>query len=222
VTQVARKLTPLSREETAARFASAYRAVFGIEPDRNRAELLLALAWVENANGASFICFNWGNLSVKPSESVAYWRPPWFDLAEVEAMPEGAKKARLLDVHTRMLAGTAPEAFRAFDSHEQGLAAWLELLKRRPAILTAASSGDSTAFAHAIYSTKYCPDAECRDAGPAYGRKRDEIRSAGYFAGLRQSAQSSGNGAGVVLALFALGAVGVAGAVSLRRRHVLS
>ncbi len=219
MTQVARTPTPLSRDEMAARFLPAYRAVFGTDPDRNRAELLLALAWLENANGAAFIQFNWGNLSVKPSDAVLYWRPPWFDLAEVEALPEGAKKARLLDVHTRMLAGTAPEAFRAYLSHEQGLSAWLELLKRRPAILDAASSGDAVAFAHAIYSTKYCPDRECRDAGPSYARKRDEIRAAGYFAGLQQKAGSSGGGAGVVLGLLLLGGFGVAGAWRLRRAH---
>jgi hypothetical protein len=186
MTQVARTLTPLTRDETAARFVPAYRAVFGEEPDRNRAELLLALAWLENANGQSFIQFNWGNLSVKPSDADAYWRPPWFDLAEVEALPEGAKKARLLDVHARMVAGKAPEAFRAFGSHEEGLAAWLRLLKARPAILDAASSGDSTRFAHAIFSTRYCPDVECRDAGPSYGKLRDQIRAAGYFAGLKK------------------------------------
>jgi len=211
MTQVARTPTPLTRDETAARFVPAYRAVFGANPDRNRAEMLLALAWLENANGQAFIQFNWGNLSVRPSDAVLFWRPPWFDLAEVEALPEGSKKARLLDVHARMVAGKAPQAFRAYRSHEEGLAAWLRLLKDRPSILAAATSGDPVAFAHAIYSTKYCPDQECRDAGPSYGRLRDQIRKAGYFAALDvQSRASSSSSAGVVLTLLGLGAFGAA------------
>lgn len=217
--QVSRTPTPLTREQTAARFLPAYRAVFGADPDRNRAALLLALAWLENANGQSFIRYNWGNLSTKPLDSVAYWRPPWWDIAEVEAMPDGPKKARLLDVRARMLAGTAPEAFRAFDSHEQGLAAWLELLKRRPQILEAASSGDAVRFARAIYETRYCPDAECRDAGPSYARLRDDIARAGYFSNLRGARSSSG--AGVVIGLGLLVGGGLA-AWRLRRARRLA
>jgi hypothetical protein len=188
MTQVPATATPLTRDATAALLVPAYVEVFGELPDRNRAELLLALIWIENANGQAFIQRNWGNLSTKPSAGVDYWRPSWFDLAQVEAMPDGAKKARLLDLHARMLAKKAPEAFRAFASHPEGLRAWLRLLKSpgmRP-LLEAASSGDAVAFAHAVFSTRYCPDPECRAAGPSYARQRDLIHSAGYFEGLKK------------------------------------
>lgn len=186
MTQVPRTPTPLTRAEMAALFVPAYVERFGEKPDRNRAELLLALAFLENANGAAIIQFNWGNVSVLPSESVSYWRPPWFDLAEVEAMPAGPKKDRLLDVHQRMVEHKAPQAFRAMASHAAGLQRWLGELERRPTVLAAASSGDATAFAHAIFESRYCPDPECRDAGPSYGKLRDEIRAAGFFADLEK------------------------------------
>src|SRR6185369_17546697 len=79
--------------------------------------------------------------------------------------------------------GQAPSAFRAFDTFDQGFDAWLRLLgtPTKAPILAAASSGDANAFAKAIFETKYCPDPECRDAGPSYARLRDQIHAASYF-----------------------------------------
>lgn len=186
MTQVPRTVTALTRQQMAELFVPAYVELFGASPDRDRAEMLLALAFIENANGAAIIQHNWGNVSVTPSDAVTYWRPPWFDLAEVEAMPESARKARYLDVHQRMLDHKAPQAFLALPSHAAGLKRWLGELKRRPSVLAAASSGDANAFAQQIFETRYCPDPECRDAGPSYGKLRDEIRDAGWFASLEK------------------------------------
>jgi hypothetical protein len=186
MSEVPRTPTPLTRAQMAAMLVPAYVEMFGEEPDRNRAELLLALAMLENANGAAIIQHNWGNVSVFPSEAVSYWRPPWYDLAAVEQLPEGPKKQRLLDVHQRMLDHKAPSAFLALPSHEVGLQRWLGELKRRPTVLEAASSGDAVRFAHQIFATRYCPDPECRDAGPQYGKLRDAIAEQGLFAGLKK------------------------------------
>lgn len=188
MSEVPATATPLTRDQTAARFLATYRALFGELPDQQRAELLLALVWLENANGSSLIQGNWGNLATKAREDVSFWRPPWFDLEKVEALADGAKKTRLLDLHDRMLRGQAPEAFRAFPDQDAGARAWLSLL-RTPGmqqVLDAASSGDAVAFAHAIFASRYCPDPECRDAGPSYARLRDQIRAAGYFATLKK------------------------------------
>jgi hypothetical protein len=193
VSEVPATRTPLTRDATAALFVPAYVAIFGAEPDQNRAEMLLALAWLENANGQSFIQFDWGNLSTSPSSGVDYWRPPWFDAAAIAALPEGtaaeqSRKSRMLDLHSRMLAHQAPEAFRAFTSHDAGIAAWLRVLAQpnMAPVLAAASSGDPVAFAHAIFSSRYCPDPECQNAGPSYGALRDQIHAAAYFDGLKK------------------------------------
>lgn len=208
---VPRTPTPLSRDATAALFLPAYQNVFGSEPDRDRAELLLALLWLENANGQAIIQNNWGNLSARPSDAIDYWRPTWFDLEEVEALPEStqaerAKKTRLRGLHDRMVAGTAPSAFRAFPSQAAGLDAWLRLLANRKVILDAASSGDPVRFAHAIYSSHYCTDKECRDAGPSYGKLRDQVRAADYFGELKKAGASGGSGLAAVVFLGLLGA----------------
>lgn len=197
MSQVPATRTPLTRDATAAMLVPAYLQIFGVEPDQNRAEMLLALAWLENANGQSIIAHNWGNLSTSPSSGVDFWRPPWFDADAVAALPEStpaeqARKARLVDLHARMVAGRAPQAFRAFDSHDTGIAAWLRRLSSpdMASVLEAASSGDPVAFAHAIFSSRYCPDPECRDAGPSYGRLRDQIRAASYFDALKKKSRA--------------------------------
>jgi len=180
---------PLTRDATAAALVPAYVRVFGEKPDRNRAELLLAQVWLENANGASIIDRNIGNLSTSPSSGGDFWRPPWFDREAVEALPDtDQNKARYLELNDRMEQGRAPSAFRAFDSFDQGFDAWLRLLATpgKAPILAAASSGDANAFARAIFETKYCPDPECAKAGPSYASLRDQIHAASYFDGLEE------------------------------------
>lgn len=191
MSEVPATVTPLTRDETATQFLAAYRAAFGADPDRNRAELLLALVWIENANGAAIIRNNWGNLA-SSGTSGDYWRPGWYDLEAVEAMPEGPKKARYLDLHARMLAHAAPSAFSAWPTQEVGARKWLELLQKpgMRQVLDAASSGDAERFARAIHASRYCPDPECLNAGPSYARARDQIRAAGYFATLKKKVQA--------------------------------
>jgi len=184
VSEVPATRTPLTRDATAVALVPAYVRVFGVPPDRNRAELLLAQVWLENANGLSIIDHNIGNLTTKPSSGADYWRPPWFDRAAIDALPDGdPNKARYLMLNDRMERNAAPEAFRAFDSFDQGFDAWLRLLgsPAKRSILSAASSGDAEAFAKAIFETGYCPDPECKSAGPSYARLRDQIRAASYF-----------------------------------------
>jgi hypothetical protein len=179
--------TPLTRDATAAALVPAYVRVFGAPPDRSRAELLLAQVWLENANGQSIIDHNIGNLTTSATSGADYWRPPWFDLDAVNALPDtDPNKARYLSLNARMQAGTAPSAFRAFDTFDQGFDAWLHLLATpaKAPILAAASSGDADAFAKAIFDTGYCPDPECKAAGPSYLKLRDQIRAASYFDGL--------------------------------------
>lgn len=191
--QVPALRTPLSRDSTAQAIVPAFVRVFGAAPDRNTAELLLAQVWLENAHGQSIIARNIGNLTSSGNDG-DFWRPPWFDRAEVDELPDAdPNKARFLLLNDRMQRGEAPKAFRAFDSFDQGFEAWLRLLgsPSKRAILAAASSGDAERFARAIFETGYCPDPECRSAGASYRKLQAEIRGAAYFDDLQKKKQEA-------------------------------
>lgn len=194
--EVAMRTTPLTRALMVPYFLEAWQAATGGMPSRSLAELLLALLYVETANGASLQNFNWGNLSANPATGGDYWRPPWFDLERIAAIEDPAKRARMESLHAQMLAKKAPEAFRAYGSHEQGAASFVALLlrpKMQP-LLAAAETGDAVRFAHAVHSTAYCPDEACKNAGPTYDRVRAEMRAANILPGGAVPATTTGAG----------------------------
>lgn len=183
--------TPVTPSAMAQAVPLAYARRFGQAPDRETAELLLALLFLENDHGRAVIQHNWGNISVFAGPNVDYWRPPWFDLAEVEARPDtDKKKARYLKLHQQMLDHQAPSAFRAFPDDESGIVVWLANVK--PSMYDAAATGDPLEFAHAYWSSGYCPDQACKDSGPTFRALQAEIRNAGYFAELEPSKKKTG------------------------------
>jgi len=191
--------TPVTQDDAARRIVAAYAAKFGHAPTREEAELLTALVFLENAHGSAVIQHNWGNVSTFVKPTIDYWRPPWFDLDAVNALPDGPKKNHLLFEHAEMLAHRAPQAFLAFDSHEQGLKSWLANVK--PSMYEAARAGDPMGFAHAYWASGYCPDEACRNSGPTFAKLQAQIRAAGYFSGLAsgtppQSPPAAGGGGG--------------------------
>lgn len=175
--------TPLSADAVAAAIVPGYVRHFGAAPDRETAELLTALVWIENTRGAAIMNHNWGNVSCSASAAVDYWRPPWFDLDAINARPDTDKnKARYLSLHQQMLDHKEPSAFRAFDSDDAGIANWLVNVK--PSMYAAASTGDPMAFAAAYFGSGYCPDQACKNSGPTFAKLQTEIRGKGYFAAL--------------------------------------
>lgn len=178
--------TPVTPSAMADAVPAAYAQRFGQAPDRETAELLLALLFLENDHGRAVIQHNWGNISVFAGPNVDYWRPPWFDLDDIEARPdEDPRKARYLALHQQMLDHKAPSAFRAFVDDQAGIVVWLANVK--PSMYAAASTGDPMAFANAYWSSGYCPDQACKDSGPTFRKLQAEIRNAGYFAALEPS-----------------------------------
>lgn len=175
--------TPVAPSSMAQALLGAYSQRFGHPPDRETAELLLALLFLENDHGRAVIEHNWGNISVFAGPNVDYWRPPWFDLEKIQARPDSdPKKARYLSLHEQMLAHKAPSAFRAFGDDQSGIVSFLSNVK--PGMYDAAASGDPMAFAFQYWSTGYCPDQACKDSGPTFRKLQTEIRNAGYFARL--------------------------------------
>lgn len=156
--EVPRQKTPASEAELASALIRAHAAVFGDVPTKKRATLLLAQWLIETAKGESIFNHNVGNLTANDASSVDFWRPPWF-----EPPPYDSGDAERLEVlHTRMLEGKAPRAFRAYDSLEEGATSYMRLIKDRyPRVLKAATAGSPRQFATAVHEEGYCPDPEC-------------------------------------------------------------
>lgn len=184
------KATPVSEADAAAALVPAFAARFGRPIDRETAELLLALLFIENDHGRAIIEHNWGNISTFAKDGVNYWRPPWFDLEKIQAMADSSRKTRYLDLHQRMLDRKVPSAFLAFPDHATGIKVWLANVK--PSMYEAAATGDPMAFAHAYWSSGYCPDQACKDSGPTYRSLQQSIRAKGFFNGLESSEKKGG------------------------------
>lgn len=184
--------TPLDPAELASRMVVAIEDRTGKSPDRNRAELLLALLYLENDRGRAILNHNWGNVSTRARDGIDYWRPPWFDIDAID--DADPKKPRYVELHNGMLQGKVPEAFLSLVSHEVGADRWLSAVPK--SMLDAATSGDPFAFASAYFTSKYCPDAACRDSGPSFAKLQKEIRADGFFDSLPLASNAAGAGAG--------------------------
>lgn len=137
-------VTPISAEHARDALAAAMPGI-----DRESASLLLSLIWVETARG-HMMNWNAGNITASAAWAGDAWRPPWFAPSE---------DPRLAALHERMLAGTAPSAFRAYNSATEGFADFAHVLQRQFAsVLEAARSGNPAAFVQALHDSGYSRD----------------------------------------------------------------
>lgn len=116
-------------------------------------DYLTAHVAIENGNGRAIVQHNVGNLIATRLESQDYWRPTWF----AEPGPDASPTIRRL--HAEMLEGRQPSAFRAFGSLEEGLAHFVELVRReryRPLL----EATTPEAYVAAWHSTGYTPDLD--------------------------------------------------------------
>ena len=113
---------------------------------------LAALLALETDRGRAIQNGNVGNLSAGAAYAGPVWRPPWFEIDE-------SSNPKLRALHERMLAGTAPSAFRSYDSVEQGAADFARLLLTPgyTHLLDAAAGTDADAFRRAL-AERYSPD----------------------------------------------------------------
>jgi hypothetical protein len=152
--EIPRKATPISTSDAATLITEVLHEVLGELPGYNLAAYMLAYAWFETGGGKSIQCYNWGNISTMPSWGHDYWRPPWFEVTEDSS-------ARNRHLHEEMLAGRAPQAFRAYHSHDEGLKDYVKFLtgkERYQPVVNAMAAGDAAALGRAIKATSYCPD----------------------------------------------------------------
>jgi hypothetical protein len=143
--------------------------------------LLLAHVWLETARGKSMFNNNWGNITAGPSWLGDFWRPPWFNKAEVDALPDGERKTRMLALHQAMVEGRAPQKFRAYSTMKQGLDDYVARLNREfKGLVEALKTGRPEDFADAIRSTGYNKDADPSTADSLRSLMR-EFEKKGYF-----------------------------------------
>lgn len=143
--EVPRTPTPLPFDRLRPLIEAAFRAL-GRELSGVEAVNLTALVAVETSRGKAIQNGNVGNYSASRSYPGRVWRPPWF---ADEKHP----------LHRPMLEGKVPEAFRAYDSNEEGALAFAKLLLSTSyaPLMRAAASPDADAFRVAL-SERYSPD----------------------------------------------------------------
>lgn len=144
--EVPRQLTPATPEELRA---SVDAAAFDL-PVETR-DRMLAQLLIESGRGASLVQHNAGNLIATDEAAQLFWRPSWFTLSETSS-----ERDRRL--HAEMLKGLQPRAFRAYSNREQGVQAYVGLLRRRhPTLLDAATP---EAYVQAWRDSGYTPDLD--------------------------------------------------------------
>lgn len=220
--EVPRKLTPLPEDETATVILNAWSSTGLALPTRRAAALLLSLVWLENSRGAAFNNFNWGNLSTAAKPGVDFWRPPWFDPAEIDAIEDPARRERMIRLHQEMVENRQPSAFLAFGSHLGGARTWINRLHEKfPSIVDAARTGDVNQFAQAYHSSGYCPSPECEPGNmtPSFAKLSDEIEGRGMFSALSAGGTNSRSDPAGRALLIAGGSIGVAAFLWWRHRR---
>lgn len=180
------KMTPTPVSEGEAALAFVHRILPRVNaPFKESGELLMAQLWLETARGKSMMNHNWGNLTANSSWPGDFWRPPWFNLDEVNALPDGAEKTKLQRLHQGMLEGKVPQKFRAYATLVAGLEDYIKrLLFDFPSLVEAARTGDPATFATAIRTSKFTPDSNDESMTRTIASIAGEFAKRGLFAGL--------------------------------------
>ena len=190
---VAAVSTPISAEHARDALVAAMPGI-----DRESAALLLSLIWVETGRG-NLMNHNAGNITAGLSWQGLAWRPPWFSTPG--------------PLHDRMLAGTAPSAFRAYNSATEGFADFVHVLQHQfKSVLDAAASGNPALFVQALHDSGYSRDYNLTHI-PTFAQLRESFHE--LVAHLPEGVETA---AGVAGALALLAAIWF-GARALKRRH---
>ncbi len=145
--EAARTTTPLTK----AQALSALQTAWGPGLTREQARGLLSLVWIETARG-NLQNYNPGNLTAGSGYTGKVWRPPWY------YEPSAGASQRTVDLHTAMLRGKAPSAFRAYDSAAAGFKDWVNAMRHTfPEVVQAAQHATPDGFREAL-TQKYSGD----------------------------------------------------------------
>ena len=150
--EVARIATPYTREQLADALAVELGVAYPGAASRELSAMLLAQLFLETGNGAKMVGNNPGNLTANPDSYKGQWyRPTWW-----------TDKNSKLYAKAHANPPTAPRAFRAYLSLEDGIADYLRLLgiPRYERLIEAARKGDPALFTQEIKASGYAPDVD--------------------------------------------------------------
>jgi peptidoglycan hydrolase-like protein with peptidoglycan-binding domain len=150
--ELPRVTTPISLSTAEGLLLGALTNRLAAPPSKEVASLLLAQLWIESGRGASSKAHALGNLMAAGFAdgvehfvwSGDYSRPSWY-----------ANTSHAL--HSEMLAGRQPSAFRAYSNFADSIADYVKLVlsPKYAQLMQAARTGNPHAFASAISSTGY-------------------------------------------------------------------
>lgn len=209
--EVERKTTPLKDTDAAALISVIAPSFMSLS--REAAELLMAQLWLENGAGKLLDNHNIGNISAyghtNPFWSGDLFRPPWYDLKEIEALPEDTPQERkdkrtYFSLHDRMLAKPpgAPAKFRSYANFTDGMRDYLRLIasKYSGSILKAAETGNARAFASAVDKSNYCStDCPADKTVSSLTFFQKSFQNQGLFAGLPRARAAAGVAGGLAV-----------------------
>ena len=182
--------TPVTEADAATAITNRVLSKLGNGMFREVGELVMAQIWLESGRGQSLMNHNWGNITAGKDWLGDFWRPPWFDINAVNALPETTdaqknKKRRLLDLHDKMVKGLAPQKFRAYSSFLNGIDDYaLRLVKDFPTLVKGFLTGDAAKTAEAIRLSSYNPDSDDASTTKSLASLASELSRKGLFARL--------------------------------------
>lgn len=152
MSEVAREKTPYTREQLAETLRDEIDAKFPGAVNQDMLAMLAAQIWIETANGSKLFNNNPGNL-IRSNPSAAspgqWYRPTWW-----------TDTSSKLHAKAHAKPPTAPQAFRAYMTLNDGMADYLDLLNnpRFEELIIAARAGNPVRYGEAIKASGYAPD----------------------------------------------------------------
>lgn len=167
---VARVPTVVSQQDALESTRRLWPSVFGEQPSSQALALILALEWIETAQGKRCFNNNAFNVSAGSTYPNDAWRPPWFDFDGGTNVTD-----RNVQLHEAMLKGNAPSAFRSYTTLDAGVTDGLRVLRKNNAsIIAAAKTGDADKFRTEL-SQLFSPDFSNPHATDTLGTFRDSF-----------------------------------------------
>ncbi len=150
--EVTRVKTPYTKEQLAETLRDEIEAKFPGAVNQDLMAMITAQIWIETSSGDKLFNNNPGNLirsNPKPTSPGFWYRPTWW-----------TDTSSKLHAKAHASPPTAPQAFRAYMTLNDGMSDYLDLLNepRFEGLIRAGRNGNPTQYGDAIKVSGYAPD----------------------------------------------------------------